>query len=154
MQSLCMLFFRLCLNCHATHQAFRCRKRASVSKSEGSQEKSDKQAWPSDPLLPQFQSVTPSPINVQQLQKELHNHPDTIFVKTLIQGFTHGSDTCISSPPTSSWKCRNNLPARQQVDVVTNLLEDEVAKGYVIGPYCKPPFPVYRINPLGLAQGK
>lgn len=99
-------------------------------------------------------SATPSPIQVHQLQKELDKHPDSQFVTTLISGFTFGFDTGISRPPVSSLVCKNNLSARVKPNIVTKLMTEEAAKGFLIGPFTQPPFPIYRINPLGLAQGK
>jgi hypothetical protein len=37
---------------------------------------------------------------------------------------------------------------------VSAALESEVAEGYMIGPFDTPPFPTYRVSPIGVAQGK
>lgn len=42
----------------------------------------------------------------------------------------------------------------RQPGIVSDLIEKELANGYLLGPFESPPFPVYRINPIGLAEGK
>ncbi|CAC5368602.1 unnamed protein product [Mytilus coruscus] len=39
-------------------------------------------------------------------------------------------------------------------DDVTKLVDDELRKGYLIGPFTKPPFDTYRISPIGIVEGK
>ncbi|MES9994401.1 MAG: reverse transcriptase domain-containing protein [Candidatus Thiodiazotropha sp.] len=50
--------------------------------------------------------------------------------------------------------CNNLLSAKQNPDKVSELIETELQKGYLLGPFSTPPFDVYRINPIGLVQGK
>lgn len=49
-----------------------------------------------------------------------------------------------------SFFCKNLLSAVKQSD----LLEKEVKKGFLIGPYDKSPFSICRINPIGIATCK
>ena len=51
-------------------------------------------------------------------------------------------------------ECRNNLSARSQTDVVSELIQKELDNGCIYGPFCKPPFEHYRVYPLGVATGK
>ena len=37
---------------------------------------------------------------------------------------------------------------------MTELLASEVSKGYLIGPFSASPFPIHRVNPIGIAEGK
>ncbi len=46
------------------------------------------------------------------------------------------------------------LSALKEPEVVDSLLEKEVKKGFMIGPFDDPPFPDYRINPIGIATRK
>ncbi len=71
-----------------------------------------------------------------------------------LNGFTKGFHTGIETPPTRSLICKNNYSAISQPDVVNDLLSKEVEKGYVIGPFDKPTFPTYRINPITIAESK
>lgn len=62
--------------------------------------------------------------------------------------------TGISPLPDKSYECNNLQSAIKEPDVVDQLLQDELEKGYLLGPYLQPPFPIYRINPIGIATGK
>jgi hypothetical protein len=53
-----------------------------------------------------------------------------------------------------SFECNNSILARQNPDVVDSLLKAELDKGYVRGPFSSPPFPTYRVSPLGIATHK
>jgi hypothetical protein len=46
------------------------------------------------------------------------------------------------------------LSATSDPESVSDLLHNEVEAGYWIGPFDKPPYDVYRINPVGIAQHK
>lgn len=93
-------------------------------------------------------------MDVNQLKKELVNHPDPNFVSYLVGGFENGFDTAIRDLPSSSIICKNNLSAIQKPKITEELLQKEVDKGYVIGPFQTPPFRVYRVSPISLAQKK
>ena len=46
------------------------------------------------------------------------------------------------------------MSARLQPAVVRDLINSEVSKGYLLGPFIQPPFNVFRISPIGVAEGK
>ncbi len=56
--------------------------------------------------------------------------------------------------PDYSLVCKNLLSALKEPEVVDSLLEKEVKKGFMIGPFDDPPFPDYRIYPIGIATRK
>jgi hypothetical protein len=56
--------------------------------------------------------------------------------------------------PTQSFECKNLRSALNQPIVVDEVLQMEVDKGYFIGPFTQPPFDVFRISPLGVAETK
>ena len=95
-----------------------------------------------------------SPINADILEQELVNHPNRKFVDYLINGIRNGFDTMISSLDLPTYECSNLLSATRDPVSVDRLLEREVSKGYIKGPFKEPPFPVYRVSPLGIAEGK
>lgn len=95
-----------------------------------------------------------APININNLQKELAHHPDRGFVDSLIQGLRHGFDTGLQTLPLDSLICRNLRSATSQPKIVTELINAELSKGYIIGPFSNPPFDIYRINPIGMVQKK
>ena len=97
---------------------------------------------------------TLTPINISRLEQELSKHPDRVYVQKLVHGLTFGFDTGLQELPTTSFECKNLQSSERNPDIVTDLLHSEVEKGYLIGPYCSPPFDLFRINPIGLVQGK
>lgn len=84
----------------------------------------------------------------------MHHHPDKNFVDTFINGLENGFDTGISKLPLTSFECKNLSTARKKPEVVDTLLKYEIDKGYVDEPYDEPPFEVYFIRPIGVAEGK
>ena len=98
-------------------------------------------------------NVMKTPIEVDRLEHELIGHPDRSFVDNLITGLRDGFFTGITDPPTQTLECPNNLSARSQPENVTRLIENEVKKGYLVGPFNTPPFSNYRVSPLGVAEG-
>ena len=88
------------------------------------------------------------------MKLELQNHSNLTFVDTLVNGLTDGFHTGNNDLPSESFECRNSLNARKQPEAVTQLINDELNKGFVVGPFNDPPFHPYRINPLGIAEGK
>jgi hypothetical protein len=49
---------------------------------------------------------------------------------------------------------RNALSARNNPGIVTRLLQEEIDKGFIRGPFSKSPFKQHRVSPLGLATHK
>ena len=72
----------------------------------------------------------------------------------LIAGYTEGFDPGIRDIPLLVTECKNNRSATTQPAVVKELIHSEVSKGYLLGPYVRPPFEAYRISPIGIAEGK
>lgn len=77
-----------------------------------------------------------------------------MFVELLITGLEQGFNTGITVLPTFTLECKNLLSARNQPAIVDRLLEYELQKGYLDGPYDAPPYTIYRISPIGISQGK
>lgn len=95
-----------------------------------------------------------TPINIPELSRQLSGHPNKPFVDTLITGLTLGFDTGFQSLPSTPIQCKNLLSARKDPVAVSELIQKELDKGFLIGPYDSVPFLNFRINPLGLAEHK
>ncbi|VDI62308.1 Hypothetical predicted protein [Mytilus galloprovincialis] len=95
-----------------------------------------------------------SPINCDQLEFELGNHPDRNFVSLLCNSVRYGFDMLVSDINISTHECKNALSARKDPDSVTALIQDELVKGFIQGPFLHPPFSVYRVSPIGIAVHK
>ena len=93
-------------------------------------------------------------INVQALDEELKSHPERVLVNDLITGCSSGFFPGINNPPSETFECRNHLSARKDPETTSQLLQSELNKGFLIGPFNHPPFPKFRVNPIGLAERK
>ena len=96
-----------------------------------------------------------TPIDIHRLSQDLASHPDPAFVHYLIQGLAEGFDTGVKATPNiKTFETENVLSARKDPETVTALLNNEVDKGYLIGPFITPPFKTYRVSPIGLVEKK
>lgn len=59
---------------------------------------------------------------------------------------------CTSDLPTI--ECKNLQSALREPEIVDELIQTEVDKGYLVGPFEKLPFESYRVSPIGIAEGK
>ena len=91
---------------------------------------------------------------MRRLEFELRGHPDQDFVNYVCCGLHEGFDTFISQVSMPNKECKNLLSARRNPIAVQELLELECKKGFLYGPFDKPPFESYRVSPLGLVIGK
>ena len=108
----------------------------------------------SDPPATIQTEIKVSRINISKLQKFLAEHPDKNFVSYLIHGLKHGFHTDFKVLPTKPLECKNLLSARSQPQVTSKLIQDEVNKGFLAGPYSIMPFEIFRVNPIGVAECK
>ena len=95
-----------------------------------------------------------TPIDSVILKQHLQNHPDPNFVKYLIDGLNYGFHTGIHPLPEKTLECKNLLSATSQPEITSKLIQSEVDKGFLIGPLDSMPFEIYRVNPIGIAEGK
>ena len=95
-----------------------------------------------------------TPMNIDHFQVESQNHPDKDFVSFIINGLRDGFDTMIPDLVLPNKECKNLLSARQNPDIIDDLLAQECKKGFLYGPFSEPPFESYRVSPIGLAVGK
>ncbi|VDI56854.1 Hypothetical predicted protein [Mytilus galloprovincialis] len=96
-----------------------------------------------------------TPIVISNLVHELENHPNKEFKNYLVSGLSQGFSTGITTLPSKSIiECKNLRSALSQPTHVLKLIETEVEKGYLEGPFDFIPFTHYRINPIGVAEGK
>eukprot|EP00064_Thunnus_orientalis_P024492 superscaffoldBa00010588_g24787 len=56
--------------------------------------------------------------------------------------------------PKSSFTCHNLHSALAEPKTVDKLLAKEVTNSFMIGPFTSPPFPIYRISPIGITTRK
>ena len=93
-------------------------------------------------------------MDVDQLEKELVNYPDRESADRFISELRNGVYPGFRELPSDSFVCKNNLSAIRNPEIVDELLQKEVEKGYVIGPLDDIPFESYRISPISIATKK
>lgn len=84
----------------------------------------------------------------------MRNYPESEFVEYLCTGLERGFDTKVSITDLPTFECKNNFSARSQPLVVKELIDKERAKGFLSGPYQKPPFSKFRVSPLSISEGR
>ena len=95
-----------------------------------------------------------TPVNVSRLSAALGGHPDRCFVSYLIDGLVLGFLAGLCDMPVESYECHNLQTAITEPAVVDSLLEKELSKGFMIGPFVASPFSPYRVSPIGVATRK
>ncbi|PWA18396.1 hypothetical protein CCH79_00009928 [Gambusia affinis] len=95
-----------------------------------------------------------TPILVPELASLLLYYPDHTLINFLIsglsQGFQIGGPHFFAAP----FVLPNLHSVLNEPNVVSQLLSKKISKGYIIGPFVFPPFPFFRVNPLGVATRK
>lgn len=95
-----------------------------------------------------------TPINVARLRFELRGHPNQEFVQELCSGLDHGFDCRISVLDLPTKECKNLRTAIQNPSDAQELINSEVNKGYLLGPFTYPPFQNFRVSPIGVHERK
>ena len=95
-----------------------------------------------------------TPINISKLRAALEGYPNIEFKNCLVQGLEQGFHTGLKYLPKQSFECKNLKSAISQPSVVLDLIQTEITKGYLCGPYTYIPYKHYRIYPIGIAEGK
>lgn len=95
-----------------------------------------------------------TPINIERLREELAQHPDQDFVSYLCEGLTYGFDTMVTQTELTTKECKNLQSAIRDPVTVKKLINSEIQKGFLCGPFKKLPFEQYRVSPIGVAYGK
>ena len=95
-----------------------------------------------------------TPIDIDRLSQELKEYPDEQFRNYLLDGLRYGFNTGLIELPRNSIECKNLQSAISQKECVSELIDTEVSKGYLSGPFNYMPFKNFRISPICLAEYK
>ena len=111
---------------------------------------------PSPPLAPAHSRLPlpqlPTPVNIDRLLFFLSGYTHSI-VEFLSAGFFEGFPLHFEGPSISS-HAPNLLSALQNPAAVDAKISKELAAHRLAGPFSSPPFPVFRVSPLGLIPKK
>ncbi|KAL0161246.1 hypothetical protein M9458_044971, partial [Cirrhinus mrigala] len=95
-----------------------------------------------------------TPVNISRLSVELLHHPDSLFTDYVLSGLAHGFHPGVVSLPSQSLICPNLHSALTEPEIVDLLVKKEIDANFMIGPYAVPPFPIFRVSPIGVATRK
>ncbi|RXN13000.1 poly [Labeo rohita] len=95
-----------------------------------------------------------TPVNISRLSVELLHHPDSLFTDYVLSGLAHGFHPGVVSLPSQSLVCPNLHSALTEPEIVDLLVKKEIDANFMIGPYAVPPFPIFRVSPIGVATRK
>ena len=101
-------------------------------------------------MLPILLLPTPVKVNRLEFLLEGYNFQKRMF---LIDGFKYGFHL-FSVGQSRSYESANLLSARQQPQVVDQKSAKELEAHRLAGPFDSPPFPVFRVSPLGIVPKK
>ena len=90
-----------------------------------------------------------TPLRPLQFERELHGHPDKLFVAQLLQDLTNGCDVGYKGP---RFQCvAPHLPSAYiYSDVIDKSITQECTAGRLAGPFANPPFKNIRCSGLGV----
>ena len=96
--------------------------------------------------------------NYWKLADELTNYPDSEFRDYLLSRLSNGFHTGLKHLPATSFICRNLRSTLSQPQIVAELIlsvvNKDIDKGFLFGPFDSIPFQNFLINPIGIAEGK
>lgn len=94
----------------------------------------------------------PTPVNIRRMLPFLSGYDHSI-VQLLESGFTSGFPLHFDGPRCSQ-EAPNLLSTIQNPEVVSAKLSKELDAHRLAGPFSSPPFPIFRISPLGWVPKK
>ncbi|MBN3288858.1 SAMD5 protein, partial [Polyodon spathula] len=71
-----------------------------------------------------------------------------ISIVSYLRRLQNGFSTGLSTIPSSSFICDNLRSTTSEFEITSPLVQVEIDKGVMVGPFSAPPFPRYRINPV------
>ena len=107
---------------------------------------------PAQPLPQQPGPALPTPVRIERLLPFLCGY-DAQVVSFLKNGFTFGFPLHFSGPRVSFY-AKNLASAYQNPEIVSAKLDKELQAHRIAGPFKAPPFPTFRVSPLGLVPKK
>ena len=102
--------------------------------------------------LNQFRPPLPTPVKVSNLKILLDGYAPNL-VDTLVFGFSFGFRIHFQGAE-QSFEARNLRSALNNPGAVDSKLHQELEAGRLAGPFRLPPFPKFRVSPLGLVPKK
>ena len=84
------------------------------------------------------------------LRDFLKDHPNRDLVNFVIDGFTHGFKLGLTKYPPPGQPCENSRAVKWHKLQTLKLVNEEIAKGHILGPFDEQPFPSMVFSPLNV----
>ena len=89
-------------------------------------------------------------MNWKVLERLSQDHPDRSLVDFVVNGFKEGFRLGMDRSPEPRGPCKNSAKVRQHPEVTQALVDEEVAKGHILGPFDEQPLPDMWFSPLNI----
>ena len=139
-----------CFKCEGSHRASSCNFHAKTGGIQSQNQGANKP--PPHSTTSQSSLTVTNPVNIRHMLPFLSGYDHSI-VQLLESGFTFGFPLHFDGPRCSQ-EAPNLLWAIQNPKVVSAKLSKELDAHRLAGPFSSPPFPIFRISPLGLIPKK
>ena len=84
------------------------------------------------------------------IAKLVENNPDRELVEYVVNGFRDGFRLGFDRWPQPNKPCENSSKVKKQPDIAQELVDEEVAKGHMLGPFDEPPIPGLMYSPINI----
>ena len=101
----------------------------------------------------QLYSLTDSPICFNEVEKSLINYPSQDVASELVNGLKYDFPLQYSGTHLP-FMAKSSRTVFQRPNLVRQKIDKELSMGRIAGPFINPPFPTFRISPIGLVQKK
>ena len=91
-------------------------------------------------------------MNASVLRTLLHDHPDRQLVDYVVEGFEIGFELGLERRPHPRPPCKNLKKALEFPDKAQELIDRDVAKGHVLGPFDHPPYFDIVYSPINIVD--
>ena len=78
------------------------------------------------------------------------HHPDRKLVNYVVDGFRNGFKLGMTRHPEPNQPCENSSKVKQRPDIAQQLVDEEVAKGHILGPFTEPPMENMFYSPINI----
>ena len=89
-------------------------------------------------------------VNPDVIQELAQNHPDRELVNYVVEGFRYGFKLGLTSQPEPRGPVRNSAKVRKFPHIAQQLVDEEVKKGHILGPFDEPPIPDLVYSPINI----
>ena len=84
------------------------------------------------------------------MENKLSSYPDRETANYVINGFRYGFKLGLTKYPQPRGPCKNSKTVRDNPGIAQQLVDKEVAKGHILGPFAEPPLEKLVYSPISI----